>query len=124
MGPPRSDTLLRSAGIRERFSALLSVQDAPAWKPARSAYEHAAERCGREPGRMLLIAVHPWDIHGAHQAGLRTAWINRTGAQYPGYFSPPDLKATDLPSIAEQLARQRLTEAGGRGLGRLDRGFV
>lgn len=102
-----ADSLLRSAGIREHFSELLSVQDAPAWKPARSAYEHAAERCGREPGRMLLVAVHPWDIHGAHQAGLRTAWINRTGARYPGYFAPPDLEAVDLPSLADQLVRPR-----------------
>lgn len=50
---------------------------------------------------MLLIAVHPWDIHGAHEAGLRTAWINRTGVQYPAYSARPDLEATDLPGLAE-----------------------
>ncbi|MFI7582972.1 haloacid dehalogenase type II [Kocuria sp. M1N1S27] len=98
-----AETLLESAGIRGHFAELLSVEDAPAWKPAPSAYDHAAERCGREPGRMLLVAVHPWDIHGAHQAGLRTAWINRAGAEYPGYFSRPDLHAADLPALADQL---------------------
>ncbi|MFI7493817.1 haloacid dehalogenase type II [Kocuria sp. M4R2S49] len=100
-----AETLLASAGLRQHFSELLSVEDAPAWKPARSAYDHAVQRCGREPGRMLLVAVHPWDIHGAHRAGLRTAWINRTGAEYPGYFSRPDLEAGDLPALADQLER-------------------
>lgn len=102
-----ADTLLENAGIREHFSELLSVQDAPAWKPARSAYDYAATHRGTDPQRMLLVAVHPWDIHGAHQAGLRTAWINRTGAQYPGYFVRPDLGATDLLSLADQLASRQ-----------------
>lgn len=100
-----AEKLLSGAGVRERFRALLSVDDAPAWKPARSAYAYAAAECGRPAAQMLLVAVHPWDIHGAHQAGLRTAWINRTGAEYPGYFSRPDLEAADLPALAGQLAR-------------------
>lgn len=98
-----AEMLLERAGISRHFAELLSVEDAPAWKPARSAYAYAAEKRGLEPGRMLLVAVHPWDIHGAHRAGLRTAWINRTGGQYPGYFAPPELQAPDLPSLAEQF---------------------
>lgn len=98
-----AEGLLERSGLREHFSDLLSVDDAPAWKPARSAYAYAAAETGHPAERMLLVAVHPWDIHGAHEAGLRTAWINRTGAQYPGYFSPPDLQAADLTALAEQL---------------------
>ena len=103
-----AEGLLGRAGLREHFSDLLSVDDAPAWKPARSAYAYAAAECGHPADRMLLVAVHPWDIHGAHAAGLRTAWLNRTGAQYPVYFSPPDLEAADLPALAEQLAGDRV----------------
>ncbi|WP_139084419.1 haloacid dehalogenase type II [Nesterenkonia sp. F] len=99
-----AERLLERAGLRESFSRLLSVEDAPAWKPARSAYEHAVARCGADPGRMMLVAVHPWDVHGAHRAGLRTAWIDREGSRYPGHFAAPDLRAPDLPSLAEQLA--------------------
>lgn len=101
-----AETLLSSAGVRVHFSELLSVEDAPAWKPARSAYDYAATHRGTDPQDMLLIAVHPWDIHGAHEAGLRTAWINRTGAQYPAYFARPDLEAADLPSLADQLTAE------------------
>lgn len=98
-----AEGLLGRAEVRERFRTLLSVDDAPAWKPARSAYAYAAAQCGRPAEQMLLVAVHPWDVHGAHEAGLRTAWLNRTGAQYPGYFAQPDLEVADLPSLAAQL---------------------
>ncbi|GAA3281821.1 haloacid dehalogenase type II [Nesterenkonia halobia] len=98
-----AEQLLERAGVREEFSRLLSVEDAPAWKPARTAYAHAVARCGADPAQMLLVAVHPWDVHGAHHAGLRTAWIDREGSAYPGHFAAPDLRAPDLPSLAEQL---------------------
>ncbi|MEH0108201.1 haloacid dehalogenase type II [Tersicoccus sp. MR15.9] len=95
--------LLERAGVLDAFGRLLSVEDAPAWKPAGSSYAYAAQACGRAPERMLLVAVHPWDIHGAHAAGLRTAWINRDGGAYPAYLTAPDLEAPDLPGIAARL---------------------
>ncbi len=52
---------------------------------------------------MLLVAVHPWDIHGAHQAGMRTGWISRQETPYPDYFSAPDLRAPDLGALARQI---------------------
>lgn len=52
----------------------------------------------------MLVAVHPWDIHGA-AAGLRTAWINRTGATYPSYFRAAEIEAKDLVDLAEILSQ-------------------
>ncbi|MDR7233922.1 haloacid dehalogenase type II [Agrococcus sp. BE272] len=101
-----AEGLLRRAGVRDRFAALLSVDDAPAWKPSPTAYAYAADALARDPREMLLVAVHPWDIHGAARAGLRTAWINRDHATYPGYFEPPELQASDLESLAGQLAAE------------------
>lgn len=99
-------TLLVGAGIRPAFDALLSVADAGRWKPAREAYDHALSTCEvQDPGTALLVAVHPWDLEGAHRAGLRTAWINRSGAYYPSYFAPPDIEALSIPDLAGQLRR-------------------
>lgn len=98
-----ADRLLTSAGIRGEFEQLLSVDDAGAWKPAPAAYAHAARRCSADIGQMLLVAVHPWDIHGAHQAGMRTGWISRQETPYPDYFSAPDLRAPDLGTLARQI---------------------
>jgi len=95
--------LLDKAGIRGEFEHLLSVEDADAWKPAPAAYAYAARACTVPIGQMLLVAVHPWDTHGAHQAGMRTGWITRQPAPYPGYFSAPDLHAPDLSALARQI---------------------
>lgn len=100
-----AEGLLDRASIREHFEALLSVEDAGAWKPAGRAYTHALARCDVDPRDAMLVAVHPWDIDGAARAGLGTAWIARDGAPYPGYFRSPDVTATSLSDLADQLRR-------------------
>lgn len=99
------DSLLKRAGVRERFERLLSVADAGRWKPAPEAYYFAAAQLDLEPSELLLVAVHPWDIHGAKRAGLRTAWINRSGGLYPDFFDTPELEVSSLTELAERLSR-------------------
>ncbi|GAB3557674.1 haloacid dehalogenase type II [Arthrobacter alkaliphilus] len=99
-----AEQLFSEAGVRDVFESLLSVEDAPAWKPARASYEYAAAASGVDPTGMLLVAVHPWDIHGAARAGLRTAWLNRTGASYPGYFEAPEFTVTALTDLPAAVA--------------------
>jgi 2-haloacid dehalogenase len=89
--------------ISDCFTALLSVEEAPGWKPAEAAYRWALETTGFEAADAMLVAVHPWDLHGAHHAGLGTAWINRSGAAYPRTFHGPDLEAESLVDLAAQL---------------------
>ncbi len=96
--------LLTRAGIRSDFEALLSVEDAPLWKPGPHAYAYAVETAALTPAECMLVAVHPWDIDGAHRAGLGTAWVNRSGGPYPGHFSPADLEVASMTELAKQLA--------------------
>ncbi|MET3919122.1 haloacid dehalogenase type II [Arthrobacter sp. UYEF20] len=100
-----AEALFTPARILDEFDLLLSVEDASGWKPARAAYEYAAAACGVAPEQMMLVAVHPWDIHGAARAGLATAWINRSGSAYPGYFAGPDHTAESIGGLAVVLAR-------------------
>jgi len=95
-----ADGLLTRAGVRGEFEALLSVEDAGVWKPARAAYLHAAQRTGLPPGELTLVAVHPWDVDGAARAGLRTAWVDRTGAAYPTHLTPPDRTVAAIGELA------------------------
>lgn len=96
--------LLDRAGLREHVELLLSVEDAGAWKPAARSYRYALDRCQATAEETMLVAVHPWDVDGASRAGLRTAWLNRTGAAYPTYFSRPDLEIAELGQLADALA--------------------
>ena len=104
-------TLLTRAKLDGEFEAFLTVEDAPAWKPVRAAYHYAADACGVEPADMLLSAVHPGDIHGATQAGMRTGWLNRANATYPRYFAAPDFTARTLSELAIQLGHDHANAA-------------
>ena len=98
-----AEQLLGRAGVRDRFAALLSVADAGAWKPDPQAYAYAARVAGLRSDELMLVAVHPWDIDGAHRAGLSTAYLDRAGVPYPSVFSRPDLVVRDLVELADRL---------------------
>jgi 2-haloacid dehalogenase len=98
-----SERMFDAAGVAGHFERLLSVADAPAWKPARAAYEYAAQVCGTALESMALIAVHPWDIDGAKRAGMRTAWIDRKVTPYPQHFTPPDVRGRTLVDVANAI---------------------
>lgn len=95
--------LLERAGVRDLVTAVLSVEDAPRWKPAPEAYAYALQERGREADDSVLVAVHPWDIDGASRAGLRTVWLNRGGAPYPPAMTRPDHEVVRLTDVTEAL---------------------
>ena len=99
-----AEGLLQRAGIRDQFTRLLSVEDAGVWKPASAAYEHALSECAVPASDAMLVAVHPWDVHGAARAGLRTGWLNRNGATYPSHFAAPEISSVSLVGLASALA--------------------
>jgi 2-haloacid dehalogenase len=106
--PDIARRLLSDAGLLEEFSHILSVESHSPWKPAEAAYSLASSATGFAPDELLLAAVHPWDIHGAHHAGMHTAWINRDNETYPTYFTPPDLSAPSIIELANALGSPRL----------------
>jgi len=100
-----SEPMLARAGVLEVFEHRLSVQDAGRWKPDPAAYAHALQVCAVPAEKAALVAVHPWDVHGAQRAGLRGVWVNRAGGGYPSYLPTPDVTVasmTDLPTALAQ----------------------
>ena len=93
-----AEALLERAGISDLVDSLLSVEDAPAWKPDHRAYDYALEQTGVRADEAMLVAAHPWDVDGAARAGLRTAWVNRSGRSYPRSFRPADV---EVPTLAD-----------------------
>lgn len=102
-GTSVTEGLLTRAGVRDELEAVLSVEDAGVWKPDPGSYRYAATTCGTDLAAMMLVAVHPWDCDGAARAGMRSAWVNRTGATYPSYFTPPEVEATSLATLADAV---------------------
>lgn len=100
-----AERLLERAGLTGEFERFLSVENAPAWKPAPAAYAYAARECARPPRELMLVAVHPWDIDGAARVGLSTGWLNREGGSYPEHLRRPTVSARSLAELAQALAR-------------------
>lgn len=98
-----AEKLLGDAGLRDAFEHVLSVEDAGVWKPAPGSYRYVAQVCGVDPAELLMVAVHPWDLDGAARAGLRTAWVNRSGGPYPTWCRPPDHVVPSLEGLAAAL---------------------
>ncbi len=97
--------LFEEAGIDREFERLLSVEGSSPWKPAHESYEYAAGECGVALGEMALVAVHPWDTHGAARAGLTAVWVDRDGSTYPPHFAAPAVTVSSLAGLAAHLTQ-------------------
>ncbi len=94
---------LGNAGLRRFFGTVLSVDEVRKFKPHRDVYLMAAERLGRPPDELRMVAAHHWDVTGAIRAGLRGAFIARPGAVRGGLDEEPDITAPDLVAAADRI---------------------
>lgn len=94
--------LLRRARLDGLVERVISIDEVHHWKPREAVYLHAAARVGVEPSHLALVATHPWDIHGAGQAGLITAFVAR-GRPYPLFMTPPDVTGASLLAVIAAL---------------------
>ncbi|WP_104167509.1 haloacid dehalogenase type II [Arthrobacter sp. SX1312] len=100
-----AEALLERGGVRADVGPVLSVEDAPRWKPAPESYAYALRAVQRAADDVVLVAVHPWDIDGAARAGLRTVWLNRSGGPYPAVMTRPDHEVPTIADLPDLLVR-------------------
>lgn len=94
---------IESAGLGASFDAAISVEEAGSFKPDPKVYEFAATRLDRHAGELRLVAAHDWDTHGAMNAGLHAAYIDRSGAPYNPLYHRPGIQATHMGRLVEQI---------------------
>ncbi|MDN3521736.1 haloacid dehalogenase type II [Halomonas ramblicola] len=96
--------LLERAGIRERFEAVVSVDEVKRFKPDPAVYAHLRQRLEVAPGDTWLISSNPFDVIGARHAGLHAAWVRRSPeAPFDPWGIEPDMTVADLDALAERL---------------------
>ncbi|MEV0946911.1 haloacid dehalogenase type II [Rhodococcus sp. NPDC049939] len=93
------------SGLAPKVEEVLSVDAVKVWKPAPAPYKLAVERAGVPAERVALVAVHSWDIHGAHRAGLTTGWCPRLETFPTPVFTSADVTSDSLPGVIHALAR-------------------
>lgn len=96
-------TQIEHSGLAEHFDDIVSVETTGSFKPDPKVYHFVAERLNRPIEDLRLVATHDWDTHGALSAGMRAAYIDRSGAPYHPRYRHPDVHATDMVDVIEQI---------------------
>ena len=101
--PEMLEACLATAGIRDRFEHVLSVDEVGVYKPHPSVYELAVKAFRLPAEQILFVSSNPWDAAGARTFGFPVAWVNRMDVPFERLGTAPDLVVTDLGAIAEAV---------------------
>ena len=96
-------TQIDNAGLTKYYDDIVSVEETGSFKPDPKVYEFVAKRINRPVGELRLVATHDWDTHGALTAGMLAAFIDRSGAPYHPLYHRPDVYATTMDDVVEQI---------------------
>ncbi|NNN03009.1 MAG: HAD family hydrolase [Acidimicrobiaceae bacterium] len=94
-------SILARAGVPVEEMDVVGALDVGGWKPLLEPYRSVVHEAGVNPRRTVMVAAHPWDLHGAEQAGLLGAYVDRAGAGYPSFMEPPTATARDLVELVD-----------------------
>jgi 2-haloacid dehalogenase len=92
-----------NAGLTDYYDEIVSVEETGSFKPDPRVYEFVAKRINRPIAELRLVATHDWDTHGALSAGMHAAYIDRSGAPYHPLYHRPDIYATVMNDVVEQI---------------------
>jgi 2-haloalkanoic acid dehalogenase type II len=90
--------------LQAPFTALITAEDARAYKPDPKPLALAIEKLGFAPSE-ILHAGFGWkyDLAPARTLGMRTCFVNRSGGPIPE-GEPPDLIVPTVAALADTLA--------------------
>jgi 2-haloacid dehalogenase len=103
-----AERTLTAAGLRDRFDHVVGSDTCRAYKPALKVYANGLRRIGAEPAQTCMVAAHSWDLLGAHQTGMHTAWISRGEQRQFSSFPQADLAGDDLLHTARAIIAAHL----------------
>ena len=85
------------------FDAIISVDQVGAFKPSPGIYRKAVQRLRCEPGEIMMVAAHAFDILGAQACGFKGAYVNRYNLPTEDSEYQPDVIVDDFVQLAERL---------------------
>jgi 2-haloacid dehalogenase len=98
-----AERALTAGGLRHRFEHVVGSDTCQAYKPALKVYVSGLRLIGADPGQACMVAAHGWDLLGAHQAGMQTAWVSRGEQQWLTSLPTPDVTGADLLAVARAI---------------------
>ena len=100
------DDFLHEALTRNglEFETIVTSEQAGAIKPQPEIFTHLSKAMGLPAGRILYAGDNAVpDVLGSVRAGMKAAWINRTGTRRPRRVPPPDIRVRSLSELLPHL---------------------
>ena len=94
---------LLGSNVPIKFDAIISVDQVGAFKPSPGIYRKATQRLGCEPGEIMMVAAHAFDILGAQCCGFKAAYVNRYKLPTEDSEYQPDIIVDDFVELAAKL---------------------
>ena len=94
---------MERTGLISYFDPMLSAEQVKKYKPAVEVYQWAAKQCGVDLNEILMVTAHGWDLAGASNAGMRTAYVKKTKQMLYPLSPQPEFVCKSVLDLAGQL---------------------
>lgn len=90
-------------GLVSYFERVFSAERVRKYKPSIEVYRWVCQELDVAPEEVLMLTTHGWDIAGADNAGMQTAYLMQPNSMLYALSSEPDYSCKDLQDLARQL---------------------
>ena len=94
---------MEPTGLVSYFDMILSAEHVKKYKPCIEVYEWAAKQLNVKVSEILMVSSHGWDVTGAANAGMRTAWLPQDKEMLYPLAPRPDFICKNLSELVTQL---------------------
>lgn len=102
---PRETVLdrMERTGLISYFEIVFSAENIRKYKPCIDVYTWAAKKLKVAPAEILLVSAHGWDIMGAANAGMQTAYFEKENEMLYPLAPAPTFIFNNLADLGRQL---------------------
>lgn len=101
--PKMLDALIENARLTDVFEAVLSVEEAGAFKPHPKVYQLALDRLSLPATAISFQSSNAWDAYAASAFGMKVVWCNRSGQQPERLPGKPDRIVASLAELPDLI---------------------
>jgi 2-haloacid dehalogenase len=94
---------MERTGLISYFEQVLSAEHVGEYKPSRKVYAWAAKKLDVAAADILMVSTHGWDVAGAQNAGMQTAYMRQPRQMLYPLAPQPRYLCNDLTDLARQL---------------------
>ncbi len=103
------EMLFNTAGIRDLFLDIVSVDDIKTFKPSTGTYCHFLRKAQAMGYSAWLISSNPFDVIGAISAGMKSAWLRRSPEEiFDPWGIDPSITVSSLLDLADKINEHSL----------------